>query len=401
MTAGRAARRALHVLLGAVVLLPYAGLAWLLAGIVASGVGPVAVTLLVGPAVLVGAGVLVLPGVRELATAAARTLLDPAPGELPEPAPAPGAGGRVRAAGWLLFCVVCGTLGAATVLLVIPQSVGLLSAPWQPLPGLPTGADAWWTPVAGLALLPVAVVVPVLLGGLQARLAPRMLGPTPAERLAAELLRTRERADRQAGRARLARELHDSVGHALTVTTLQAGAAATVLDSDPAFVRRALESIAETGRAALDDLDHVLGVLRDDEGGGPASSAPVRDLDALDGLLAGARTAGMDLSAEVDSVAGIPATVSRELYRLAQEALTNALRHADPGPVELCLRRGPDGVELRVVNPAGGQGPGTRQGRGLAGAAERVALLGGTLSAAPHGGRWVLRASLPVQGGAR
>ncbi|WP_344018958.1 sensor histidine kinase [Pseudonocardia kongjuensis] len=410
MSAGRAARRALHVLLGAVVLLPYAGLAWLLSEIVRSGAGAAAATLLAVPAVLVGAGVLVLPGVRELATAAARTLLDPvselpepAAATLPGPAAAPGAAGRLRAACWLLFCVACGTVAAAAVLLVIPQAAGLLLAPWEPLPGLPTGAAAWWTPLAGLALLPVAAAVPVLLGGVQARIAPRLLGPTAAERLAAELERSRRRADRQAGQARLARELHDSVGHALTVTTLQAGAAATVLESDPAFVRRALEAIEHTGRAALDDLDHVLGLLRDGDtaaGDPTAGDAPAPGPTALDALLTGARTAGLELSAEVDGVAGLPATVSRELHRLVQEGLTNALRHSGPGPSTLRLGRTGDAVQLRIANPAGVRRRRGRTGTGLAGAAERVALLGGTFGAGPDDdGWWVLHAHLPTGGG--
>ena len=97
------------------------------------------------------------------------------------------------------------------------------------------------------------------LGALAATMAPVLLGPSPADRIAA--LEARER--RLAERNRLARELHDSVGHALTATTLQAGAARAVFDSDPEFARRALAAIEEVGRTAMDDLDHVLGVLRD------------------------------------------------------------------------------------------------------------------------------------------
>nr|WP_062402274.1 histidine kinase [Pseudonocardia sp. AL041005-10] len=411
-----AARRAVHCLLGAVVGLPYVAVAWLVVGTGAAA-GPAVALALGVPAAVVGAGVLVLPGVRELATTAARTLLDV---ELPDPR----GGGRLRAAAWLLLAVVAGAVGAAAVLWLVPTAVALLQAPWVLRSPLPTGAAAWWCPPAAVAAVLLAAAVPAGLGAVQARFAARVLGPTPAERLAAELDRERRRAEQRAVRDRLAGELHDSVGHALTVTTLQAGAAAELLDSDPAFVRRALAAIADTGRAALDDLDHVLGLLARDpdavsvdppgpagHGGpghtpGPAGSPgpagtdrPAADLDDLGTLLAGVRAAGLDLGADVDDGPPVPGAVSREAYRLAREALTNALRHAGPGPVTLVLRH--DGCELAltVTSPLGASVPRRDGGgRGLAGAAARVALLGGGFDAGPRGCSWVLHARLPVPG---
>ena len=103
-------------------------------------------------------------------------------------------------------------------------------------------------------------------------LAPRFLGPTPEEALAAE----RTRAGRLAWRARLAGELHDHLGHTLTAVTLQAGAARRVLDADPAAARRALEAIEERGRSAVDELDRVLTLLRDPEGADPGGLAAAR-----------------------------------------------------------------------------------------------------------------------------
>ncbi|WP_222131257.1 histidine kinase [Pseudonocardia sp. C8] len=391
----RTYRRVLHVLLGAVVVLPYLAAGWVLALTAAAGAGTGAMIVLTVPVVLIGAGVTVLPGVRELLGAAARTLLDADLPDEPASVRVPLAA-RLRAAGWLLLCAALGAAAAVVVLFVVPIAIAMVLAPWQPYPPLPTGASAWWAPPLGLLLVPALLVALAGAGTVQGRLAPWFLGPDAEQRraagLAAELADARRRADRQAERARLARELHDSVGHALTVTTLQAGAAAELLGTDPAFARRALETIAETGRAALDDLDHVLGVLREDDD--TRSPEPVRDLESLDALVAGARAAGLELRAEWDPAAGVPAAVSREAYRLVQEGLTNALKHAGPGPAELCLRRTADGLELRIVNAAGAAV--RRRGRGLAGSGERVALLGGTLRAGPDGDRWVLHATLPA-----
>lgn len=392
----RAYRRALHVLLGAVVLLPYLGAGWVLALTAAAGTGTGAMIGLTVPVVLIAAGVTVLPGVRELLVAAARALLDADLPDEPAAARVPLAA-RVRAAGWLLACAVLGAVAATVVLFAVPTTVALIATPWERQPPLPTGAAAWWALPLGVLLVPALAAVLVAGGALQARLAPWFLGPDAAQRraaaLAEELAAARRRADRQAERARLARELHDSVGHALTVTTMQAGAAAELLATDTAFARRALEAIAETGRAALDDLDHVLGLLREDDD----AAEPVRDLESLAPLLDSARAAGLDLRSEVDSAAGVPAAVSREAYRLAQEGLTNALRHAGSGPVALRLRRTADGVDLRITNARGPAAPGSRGGRGLAGSGERVGLLGGTLTAGPDGDRWVLHARFPAR----
>ena len=393
---GTAGRRVVHVLLGAVVLLPYVAFGWLFTLAVSTGMSPAALVPLLALTVVVGVAVAVVPGVRALEVTAARSLLGVT---LPDPDPSAERDWSVRrrAAVWLLLCMVLGGIGAFVLLLGLPTSVGLVLAPWLPQPSLPTGADAWWAPVLGV--LAVAVVVGLLLGAgqLLARVAPRLLGPTPSERLVAELAAERRRAAGLAERARIARELHDSVGHALTVTTLQAGAAAEVLDSDPAFARRALAAIEETGRTALDDLDHVLGVLREDGTAPTVTSGAPHGLDALDTLVSGARSAGVDVEVHRDGeLSGLPAVVSREGYRLVQEALTNALRHAGPVPVTVRLAVRDTGLDLTVDNPLpGGQRRAGRGGRGLRGMAERAALLGGELTAGPDGGVWRLAARLP------
>ncbi|NED87270.1 histidine kinase, partial [Streptomyces sp. SID11233] len=174
-------------------------------------------------------------------------------------------------------------------------------------------------------------------GALLANRAPVLLGPTPDDRLAA----AERRLAGLAVRNRLARELHDSVGHALSAVTLQAGAARRVLDSDPEFVREALTAIEETTRRTVDELDSVLGLLRrtagtaeDAEAAGHGQDTTGPGLDALDGLLARcgvpvSYTAGGDRGA-------VPGAVAREAYRIVQEGLSNALRHGGHGgPVRL------------------------------------------------------------------
>jgi signal transduction histidine kinase len=390
---GTAGRRVVHVLLGAVVLLPYVAFGWLFTLAVSTGMTAAALVPLVALTVVVGVAVAVVPGVRALEVAAARSLLGVT---LPDPDPSTERDWSVRRRGalWLLLCMVLGGVAALVLLYGLPSAVGFVLAPWLPQAPLPTGSDAWWAPPLGLVVLVVVVALLVGAGELLARVAPRLLGPTPSERLAAELVAEQRRATRLAERARIARELHDSVGHALTVTTLQAGAASELLDSDPAFVRRALAAIERTGRTALDDLDHVLGVLREDGGD---VQAP-RDLDAIDALVAGAASAGVEVEVQRDGeLSRLPAVVSREGYRLVQEALTNALRHAGPVPVTVRLAAGDDGLALTVDNPLPPDGRRTgRGGRGLRGMSERAALLGGQLTAGPDDGVWRLAARLPA-----
>ncbi|MFC5234131.1 sensor histidine kinase [Pseudonocardia zijingensis] len=392
LTDGLTYRRFVHLLLGAVILLPYLALVVLIASTMTNGgldvLGSVVIVVV---ATGIAVGVTLVPGVRTLAITAARTLLG---AEVPEPDPASVDSwpGRRRAALWLLLNAAAGGLAALVTLTVVPTTIGFLFAPWLALQPFPTGGRAWWLPL-------VAVLLPALLlhaaraaGAALARLAPRVLGPTPTERMAAELEAAHAAERALAERNRLARELHDSVGHALTVTTLQAGAAARVLESDPAFVAKALDAIAEAGRTALADLDHVLGLLRDGEG----NRSPMPDLDDLDTLVDGARSAGVAVDLDRDGATGaVPRAVSREAYRIVQEALTNALRHAGPVPVTVHVAVGEEAVALEITNPLG-PGPGrTGGGRGIAGMRERVGVLRGELTSGPEDGRWRVAARLP------
>jgi signal transduction histidine kinase len=291
LASGLTYRRFVHLLLGAVLLLPYLGLgALFVASVNEGGLDPFGLMLLLVPAIAAAVGVALVPGVLALEITAARALLG-APVPDPEPATSDAWPARRRAAAWLLLNLVAGGLTALVTLAAVPASIGFLIAPWRELTPFPTGVRAAWLPAVGL-LLPLLLLHAVsAAGAVLGRLAVCVLGPSLAERMAVELARAREAEQALAERNRLARELHDSVGHALTVTTLQAGAAARVLGTDPAFVAGALDAIAEAGRSALEDLDHVLGLLRDGpDGAAEPDRAPAPDLGDLAALLAGARS---------------------------------------------------------------------------------------------------------------
>ncbi|MGW4291655.1 sensor histidine kinase [Micromonospora chersina] len=394
-------RRAVFLLLGGVLALPYALLAATFAQLFGNDdvPRPIGAGLLLVAVVLAAVPVF-LAGSRALEIAAARALLAV---DLPEPAPGHRIDRetRLRAALWIALHLFTGGLVLFAAISAFPMALVFVAG----LAGVDTGAapDDGFGPfgpdhpvaagLAGLTLLVALGYVVAGLGALAASMAPVLLGPAQAERIAA----LEARSARLAERNRLARELHDSVGHALTVATLQAGAARELLDTDPEFSRRALRAIEETSRRAMDDLDHVLGLLRETEDGrAPAPTAPQATLDGLDRLVADTRAAGLVVEPRVSgTLGGLPAVVSREGYRIVQEGLTNAARHGR-GPVELRVAV-PDGrLEIELVNGLrGATGPGGG-GRGLDGMRERVLLLGGQLTAGPEGDRWRVRVTLPA-----
>ncbi|GAA3898582.1 histidine kinase [Streptomyces lacrimifluminis] len=246
----------------------------------------------------------------------------------------------------------------------------------------------WWH--ALLAPLPLILLAAVVVGSgeLITRLAGRLLGPSPTERLAA----LEERTEQLLERNRIARELHDSIGHALTVAVVQAGAARAA--GDPAFTDRALDAIEETGRAALEDLDRVLGVLR--ESGRPASSRPA--LTEAERLLESARFSGAKVDLTVTGpLDGVPGPVSREGYRILQESLTNVLRHAGAVPVRVRIGVADGTLALEIRNPLTAGVPGPGRGSGLRGIRERAALLGGRARTGPDEGDWQVHVELPLR----
>jgi signal transduction histidine kinase len=198
-------------------------------------------------------------------------------------------------------------------------------------------------------------------------------------------------------RVRIARELHDVVAHSLSVIAVQADAAGAALETDPALAREPLRVIHATARTSLAEIRDMLELLRADDG----ELRPAPGLAALDELLGSARDAGLQVTAEVRlGDTPVPPVVDLAAYRIVQEALTNAARHAGSVPVSLRVDVTAEAVELAVENAAGipaRRAPGA--GVGLLGIRERVSLLGGALEAAPtSSGGFRVVARLPLEG---
>jgi signal transduction histidine kinase len=340
-----------------------------------------------------------LRGTRSLEIAAARALLDV---DLPDPAPPDGLRTapetRLRAALWYAVHLVIGGVVGLALMIALPMALIFILERLGVASGATAGFrmgpldehDIGWLSLIGVLMLLAIVYAVAGLGALAAIMAPVLLGPSPTERIAA----LEARADELAERNRLARELHDSVGHALAVAVVQAGAAREVLDRDPEFVRRALTAIEDAGRRASDDLDHVLGLLRE---AGPVRRTPQPTLADLDALVADARGAGLTVDVSVAGPLGrVPPAVSREGYRIVQEGLTNAVRHAGGAPVTLRLALSEQALDIALSNPVNGRGPERSGGHGLAGMRERVGLLGGRMSVDAEGGEWRVAVRLPV-----
>jgi signal transduction histidine kinase len=213
-----------------------------------------------------------------------------------------------------------------------------------------------------------------------------------------------EEAQRRTGeeRLRLAREVHDVVAHAMVAINVQAGVAAHRLDQDPEQARSALRAIKQTSGEALSDLRATLGVLRGDDHDAPVR--PAAGLGDLDELAAALRGAGVQVELEVGEVGELPAAVHAAGYRIVQEALTNALRHAGAAQVNVRVGRDAGAVRLEVADDGAGAANGAAggSGTGLRGMRERAAALGGTLEAGPgEGGGWIVAATLPAGEGPR
>ncbi|MET0236402.1 MAG: histidine kinase [Kibdelosporangium sp.] len=307
---------------------------------------------------------------------------------------------RWKTCQWFLVHIILGCLIGFLTLFVLLGLVLSFAAPftgvWLELSNIrvtvPTGWQSAWVPVVSVIAAVVLVNLVNVAGRLLTWLSQIMLGPTPADRLAELQLRTEQLAERN----RLARELHDSVGHALSVVTIQAGAAARVLDNDPQFAHRALSAIEEASRGALADLDHVLGLLRENEPG----TTPQHTMADLDRLVGTMRLAGIQIEPRLaGDLANLPFVVSTEAYRIVQECLTNALKHAGKVTVVLTIEADEDALTVESRNPLGQQLSKSPGGRGLAGMRERVTVLKGRIEAGPDAGEWRVRAWIPLRTG--
>jgi signal transduction histidine kinase len=222
-----------------------------------------------------------------------------------------------------------------------------------------------------------------------------------ANRELAEQRELRAQAAVAVERGRIARELHDVVAHNVSMIVVQAGAAARVLHGDQPDVRNALEVIAATGRETVDEMRTLLGMLRSDDG--QAALKPQPGLADLEQLVSAVREAGLPVTLRIEGDARpLPPALDLSAFRIVQEALTNALRHAGPARAEVTVRYTDGLVSLEIADSGRGpdDGPGSGQGRtghGLVGMRERAAMFGGELEAARgDGGGFTVRARLPL-----
>jgi signal transduction histidine kinase len=219
-----------------------------------------------------------------------------------------------------------------------------------------------------------------------------------ARRLAAESeLNARVAVERE--RARIARELHDSIAHSVSVMVLQAGAAEQVVMDAPERARASLSAIQDVGREAVVELRRLLTLLRPDDDTVPLAPRP--GVAGLETLIAHVRDAGLPVELSIEGTPEpLPAAIDLSAYRIVQEGLTNTLKHAGPAHAKVMLRYRVNVLELEVLDDGDGDGapdPQAARGFGLAGMRERATLYGGVLEAGPrHEGGYALRARLPL-----
>lgn len=204
-------------------------------------------------------------------------------------------------------------------------------------------------------------------------------------------------------RNRIARELHDIIAHTLTVSLLHVTSARlAVEEAEPtdgtADAARALAEAERLGRETLGEVRAAVGLLRPDVPAGDGSASPLPTLDALPALVERFRQTGARIAITMHGeTAHVPATVGLAVYRIAQEALTNAVKHAPGAPIALDLRIERGAASLRVESEGP---PGSGMGLGMTSMRERAASVGGTCHAGPGGRGWVVRAELPIDVGA-
>ena len=270
------------------------------------------------------------------------------------------------------------------------------------IPGPQTASDLIFIPlrfvvawVAGYALRERSV---------QAEAAEMRASLAEREREAAEMRATLAEREREAAariavaeeRTRIARELHDIVAHAMSVMVLQVGAVRHKLPSNLEEDRDALGRVEHAGRTALAEMRRLLGAMRSDGDG--VELGPQPGLDALDSLVADVVHAGLPVKLHLDGEPyAVPRAIDLSAYRIVQEGLTNALKHAHATHADVTVRYRPDQLELEVADDGKGPAATNGHGHGLVGIRERAKIYGGEMSAgaAPEGG-FVLSARLPV-----
>ena len=302
------------------------------------------------------------------------------------------------------------TMYSAYIAGTVPSLRGALAALATTLGGLAIVNVTFPDTVTGDYLFPGGFIIAMWAGARAIR--NRTLLAAELHEAAAAAAERRELAAARAvaeERRRIAREMHDLVGHSVSVMVVQAGGARRILDKDPDRAVEAAVRIEATGRAALAEMRRLLGILGAGDGEGDATFHPQPTLDAIGALVERANAAGLRATLHVDGERRpLPAGAEVAAYRVVQEALTNALKHAGAAQTDVLLRWHTDALEIVVADR--GPAPGRRHGdttelpsggHGIVGMRERVKVYGGELTANPRpDGGFIVRARLPVGEGA-
>lgn len=386
----------LHLLLGAAAagVLGWLGYAMVLTVARTGGSARVAAV----AAVLVGVALIcwlvTASAVREVAIPLARSLLS---AQLPDAVDPTAWESRRRGLWWVLLTSAIGAVAVLALLVGVPAGLSLLTLPFtgevtlrfadHSIGHSPGGPVVWWTVPLGLAVLGLAVALQPLLVRALSAVAVRVLGPGPRELL---LVRHRELVA-AARRNELARQPHDTIGHALTAIGVQAEALVAVGAHDPAYTLQAARDIRDRARDAVADLDRALGLLREGQSASDDDRPP--DLRALVADFPGEPAPTLQLAGDLPDV---DPRIVGTAHRIVREALTNAARHGC-GPAAVEVEVLADELSVRVRNRIDRSAPAPESGRnGLIGVQEPVRAQGGTFAAGPHhDDQWVLVARLP------
>jgi signal transduction histidine kinase len=285
-----------------------------------------------------------------------------------------------RDVGWFAVCLVavwCGFAGQLRdAALFLGGAVALFTAEWAWLD--PHSNPGWGAWIGG-------TVLSTLLGVLLRQQAELVARLREAQAGLAEQARSEERN-------RIGRELHDVIAHTLTVALLHVTSARLAVEHDPADAARSLAEAERLSRESLEEVRLTVGMLHSQ--GDPGRTTPLPGVDSLPALVERFQSAGADVMLSVDGdTSRLPAATGLTVYRIAQEALTNAAKHAAGAPTAVTLAVGPASVRLTVDSAAE---PGTGSGLGIVSMRERAESIGGSCQAGPGGSGWLVDAVLPL-----